>query len=53
MSTKTRSSLVEFMSIFGSAIAAASAINHGRQPHARDLRGLGIDPQQFRTIKRY
>jgi hypothetical protein len=39
-------------STFGSAVAAASAVDNGRQPKARDLRALGIDPEQFGRIGR-
>jgi len=41
------------MSIFGSAIAAASAVNQGREPNARDLNALGIDPEKFRQIRKF
>ncbi len=51
MSTRKRSSFSEWIGIFGSAVAAASAVNHGRQPNARALRALGIDPEKFRQIK--
>ncbi|MEQ1954082.1 hypothetical protein [Mesorhizobium sp. CN2-181] len=50
MSTRTRRTIGEFIEIFGSAVAAASAVERGRQPAARDLRTLGIDPEQFRRI---
>lgn len=40
-----------FFTIFGSSIAAASATREGRQPRARDLIVLGIDPAQFRKIR--
>lgn len=46
-----RARLGEFFSVFGSAIAAASAVENGRQPAARDLRALGIDPERFSRIK--
>jgi hypothetical protein len=48
-----RARLGELFTVFGNAIAAASAVSQGRQPAARDLRGLGIDPEQFRQIKRF
>jgi hypothetical protein len=41
-----------FIQAFGSAVAAASAVERGRTPSARDLRNLGIDPEQFRGIRR-
>lgn len=47
------SRIKELMSVIGNAFAAAAAVNDGRQPRSRDLRGLGIDPTQFRSIKRY
>jgi hypothetical protein len=43
----------EFFQVLGNAIAAASAVSHGRQPRARDLRGLGIDAEQFRKIRNF
>jgi hypothetical protein len=43
--------ITEIFSIIGDAIAAASAVEAGRQPKARTLRGLGIDPKAFREIK--
>lgn len=46
------SRIVSFIDIFGSAVAAASASEAGRQPRARDLRRLGIDPEQFGRIGR-
>jgi len=48
-----RSKIADFFSVFGNAVAAAAAVDNGRQPRARDLRGLGIDPEQFRRIKRF
>ena len=53
MSTRKRSSFGEWIGIFGSAVAAASAVNGGHQPKARDLRALGIDPEKFRQIKHF
>ncbi len=53
MSNRSRSRVRELIGIFGSAVAAASAVNSGRQPNARDLRTLGIDPEKFRAIKQF
>jgi hypothetical protein len=53
MSNQNRSTFGELIGIFGSAVAAASAVNNGRQPKARDLRALGIDPEKFRAIKQF
>ena len=36
--------------VFGSAAAAASAVEAGRQPKVRTLRTLGIDADAFRLI---
>jgi len=41
----------QFLTIFGSSIAVASATREGRQPNARDLEILGIDPVEFRKIR--
>ena len=46
-----RARLGEFFNLFGSAIAAAAAVDNGRQPAAHDLRALGIDPERFHQIK--
>ena len=53
MSNRNRTSFGELIGIFGSAVAAASAVNQGRQPRARDLHALGIDPEKFRAIKQF
>jgi hypothetical protein len=44
--------LGDLFDIFGSAIAASRAIEANRQPSARHLRTLGIDPKAFREIVR-
>lgn len=44
--------LLGLFDVFGSAIAAAGAADSNRQPRARDLRRLGIDPDQYRGIAR-
>ena len=41
------------MTTFGSAIAAAHAVEAGRRPRARDLVNLGIEPKAFENIRRY
>jgi hypothetical protein len=38
---------------FGSAVAAAQAVERGLTPEARHLRALGIDPKQFGEIGRF
>lgn len=48
-----RTRIGELFHVLGNAIAVASAVTHGRQPKARDLHGLGIDPEQFRQINRF
>lgn len=52
MSTHSRSRIGRIMMVLGDALAAASAASHGRQPHANNLRGLGIDPAHYRSIRR-
>jgi hypothetical protein len=41
----------EFFEIFGSAVAVSRAVEGNRQPSARDLRTLGIDPAAFGKIR--
>jgi hypothetical protein len=41
-----------FLEVFGSAVAVSRAVDANRQPSARHLRALGIDPQAFREIIR-
>jgi hypothetical protein len=54
MSNRTRHSFVsEILTIIGDALASASAVQQGRRPKADNLRGLGIDPAEFRKISRY
>ena len=50
MSTN-RSRIGEFFAVLNDAIAVSSAVQTGHQPKARNLRGLGIDPEQFRKIR--
>jgi hypothetical protein len=47
-----RTTFAEIITIMGDALAAAASVRQGRQPDARNLRGLGIDPEQFRQIGR-
>lgn len=51
--SESRSAIVEIISVMGDALAAAAAVRQGRQPRAHNLLGLGIDPEQFRRIKRF
>jgi hypothetical protein len=54
MSNRTRHSFVgEILTVIGNALASASAVQQGRRPKADNLRGLGIDPAEFRKISRY
>jgi hypothetical protein len=41
----------QFIAVFGAATAAAAAAESGRQPRARDLRTLGVDPDAFAKIR--
>lgn len=52
MGKSAGSRLSSFFSIFGSAVAAGAAVERGAQPQGRDLRRLGIDPEQFGRIGR-
>jgi hypothetical protein len=52
VSTRKHTSFSEVLTIIGDALAAAASVRAGRQPEARHLRGLGIDPEQFRKIGR-
>lgn len=38
---------------FGSAVAAAAAIERGHRPKSHDLSRLGIDPEHFDNIRRF
>ncbi len=40
------------LSLFGAAGTAAAAARHGQQPTNRTLEALGIDPEQYRQIRR-
>jgi len=51
MSNSNRTTFSEVLGIIGDALATAAAVRNGYQPHARNLRGLGIDPEQFRKIR--
>jgi hypothetical protein len=39
--------------VFGSAAAAAAAVEAGHQPKARHLRTLGIDEAAFRSVGKF
>jgi hypothetical protein len=41
-----------FLEALRSAVAASAAVERGARPHSRDLRSLGIDPEQFGRIGR-
>ena len=45
--------ITEFLDIVGSAFAVSAAVRERRQANDTDLRRLGLDPEQFRTIKRF
>ncbi|MBX3567163.1 MAG: hypothetical protein KF914_03845 [Rhizobiaceae bacterium] len=53
MFKRTGLAIAGLAGVFGNAVAAAAAVNGGRQPRSRDLRALGIDPQAFRDIKSF
>jgi hypothetical protein len=43
----------DMIATFGSAVAAAHAVEAGRRPRASDLAALGIEPKAFEKIGRY
>lgn len=43
----------DFFNTFGSAAAAARAVEAGRKPRRSDLKRLGIDPAAFDRIGRF
>lgn len=43
----------DFFSTFGSAAAAARAVEAGRKPRHSDLKKLGIDPTAFDKMGRF
>ena len=47
------SALGDLFTTFGSAVAAARAVEAGRKPRADDLRKLGMDPAIFNRIGRF
>jgi len=49
---KKRSALSEILQIMGDALATAASVRQGRLPRENNLRGLGINPEQFRQIAR-
>lgn len=56
MSTPRKSlfaTLGNMVDVFGSAAAAASAVEAGRSPKAKHLKTLGIDVDAFRTIGKH
>lgn len=52
MTARRPSRFASFLGVMGSAIAVSAAIEGGRRPRSRDLRELGIDPDQFGRISR-
>ena len=52
MYQKSTRSIGRMFNVLGSAVAVAAATRNGTQPLASDLRQLGIDPVQFRSIQR-
>lgn len=43
----------ELVRTFGSAVAAAAAVERGHRPKNQDLVMLGIDPRHFDRIRRF
>jgi hypothetical protein len=44
--------MAQLFGAFTAALAAAAAARSGRQPQARHLDALGIDPEDYRAIGR-
>ena len=54
MSSRTiASGFHAFIDVVGSALAVSAATRQYRQPGDKDLKRLGIDPDQFHGIRRY
>lgn len=53
MSRRTFSAIGGIFELFGSAISASRAVESRRNPDAYDLKNLGIDPAQFREIRKF
>lgn len=49
----TLSAVGGFFGTLGSAVAVSHAVESRRAPKASDLVALGIDPAQFKTIRRF
>ena len=47
-----QSRIAGFFNLLGSAVAASAAVERRAKPEARDLRILGVDPEQFGRIAR-
>ncbi len=48
-----RSTFADLLGMLGSAISVAAAEENGRSARPQDLRRLGIDPMEFRKIRRF
>lgn len=53
MARRTISAIGGFFDVLGSAVAVSRAMESRKMPNARDLRNLGIDPTQFKTIRHF
>jgi len=47
---RTLQSIRDLVGSIGSAINVSNAVEARRMPRSRDLRRLGIDPEQFKTL---
>ncbi|CAN7589330.1 hypothetical protein LJR251_004236 [Rhizobium rhizogenes] len=52
VSRKARNFFSDAIAIFSAASASAAAVEGSRRPRDRDLYTLGIDPANFRDVKR-
>lgn len=51
MRNRTFNAVAGFFGVVGSAVAVSKAVRANRVPSTRDLQTLGIDPEQFRSIR--
>lgn len=53
MKITNKSFFSEVLNTMGNALATVAALHSNRHPDARNLRLLGIDPDEFRKINRF
>jgi hypothetical protein len=53
MKNRNPSFVRSMLSALAGAVASAAAVDRNSRPTDEDLRALGIDPAEFRKIRRY